>query len=196
MSRSGLRFFATRSGGCSHNLVEMRVEQDEIEQHTSELVGGGGPEGLEHLWIKGRLYIIAKALGTEAIVEHSATRADVFLPEHNLDLEYQRWNTDFLGRTAQQPSAAAAPPKSPLECVPNDMEHSPGLSDEMPASAGCAELALGPLTARHASEHTAQIPDVAPSVASTASTAQPPETQQPTQRKSWWSVLSSWLRQV
>lgn len=108
MSRSGLRFLAVRSGGCSHNLVEVQVKQSETEQDPSELVGGGGPEGVEHLWMKDRLYRIAKALGAEAVVEHSLTRADVFLPEHNLVLEYQRWNTDFLGRTAQRTSAGAA----------------------------------------------------------------------------------------
>lgn len=108
MSRSGLRFLAVRSGGCSHNLVEMRVGRDEVEQDPSKLVGGGGPEGQEHLWMKGRLFKIAQRLGAEAVVEHSLTRADVFLPEQNLVLEYQRWDTDFRGRTAQRSSAGAA----------------------------------------------------------------------------------------
>ncbi|MGN0094816.1 MAG: hypothetical protein ACI38U_02020 [Corynebacterium sp.] len=108
MSKSGLRFLAVRSGGCSHNLVEMRVERGEVEQDPSELVGGGGPEGDEHLWIKGRLFKIAQSLGAEAVVEHSLTRADVFLPGHNLVLEYQRWNTDFRERTAQRSSTGAA----------------------------------------------------------------------------------------
>jgi hypothetical protein len=108
MSRSGLRFLAVRSGGCSHNLVEMRMERGEVEQDPSVLVGGGGPEGDEHLWMKGRLFKIVQRLGAEAVVEHSLTRADVFLPEQNLVLEYQRWNTDFLRRTAQRSSAGAA----------------------------------------------------------------------------------------
>jgi len=108
MSRSELRFLAVRSGGCSHNLVEMRVERGEVEQDPSKLVGGGGPEGDEHLWMKGRLFKIAQTLGAAAVVEHSLTRADVFLPEHNLVLEYQRWNTDFLRRTAQRSSKGAA----------------------------------------------------------------------------------------
>lgn len=108
MSRSGLRFLAVRSGGCSHNLVEMRVERGEVEQDPSKLVGGGGPEGDEHLWMKGRLFKIAQVLGAAAVVEHSLTHADVFLPEHNLVLEYQRWNTDFLRRTAQRSSKGAA----------------------------------------------------------------------------------------
>lgn len=108
MSRSGLRFFSVRSGGCSHNLVEMRVEHDEMAQDPSTLVGGGGPEGVEHLWMKGRLYSIVKALGSEAVVEHSLTRADVFVPEHDLVLEYQRWNTDFVARTRQRTSSGAA----------------------------------------------------------------------------------------
>ncbi len=108
MSRSGLRFLAVRSGGCSHNLVEMRLERREVEQDPSDLVGGGGPEGHEHLWMKGRLFKIAQSLGAEAVVEHSLTRADVFLPGHNLVLEYQRWSTDFRGRTAQRSSTGAA----------------------------------------------------------------------------------------
>lgn len=108
MSQSGLRFLAVRSGGCSHNLVEMRVERREVEQDPSDLVGGGGPEGDEHLWMKGRLFKIVQSLGAEAVVEHSLTRADVFLPRHNLVLEYQRWNTDFRQRTAQRSSTGAA----------------------------------------------------------------------------------------
>ncbi|MBY4380377.1 hypothetical protein HQO24_00435 [Rhodococcus fascians] len=108
MSRSGLRFLAVRSGGCSHNLVEMRVERGEVEQDPSNLVGGGGPEGDEHRWMKGRLFKIAQSLGAEAVVEHSLTRADVFLPRHNLVLEYQRWSTDFPTRTAQRQATGAA----------------------------------------------------------------------------------------
>ncbi len=108
MSRSGLRFLAARSGGCSHNLVEMRVKRGEDEQDPSKLAKGGGPEGDEHLWMKGRLFKIAQRLGAKAVVEHSLTRADVFLPEHNLVLEYQRWDDDFSRRTAQRSSAGAA----------------------------------------------------------------------------------------
>lgn len=107
MSRSGLRFFAVRSGGCSHNLVEMPVGQDEVAQDPSKLAGGGGPEGEEHLWIKVRLFKIARKLGVQAVVEHSLTRADVFLPERKLVLEYQRWATDFRNRTAQRAAAGA-----------------------------------------------------------------------------------------
>lgn len=108
MSRSGLRFFAVRSGNCSHNLVEMPVGQDEVVQDPSKLAGGGGPEGKEHLWIKGRLFKIARKLGIPAVVEHSLTRADVFLPEQELVLEYQRWDTNFRYRTAQRAAAGAA----------------------------------------------------------------------------------------
>lgn len=108
MSRSGLRFLAVRSGGCSHNLVDMRVEPTDVAQDAAKLAGGGGPEGVEHLWIKGRLYKIAKSIGAEAVIEHSLTHADVLLPEHNLALEYQRWNTDFVTRTEQRTSAGAA----------------------------------------------------------------------------------------
>ncbi|WP_124106147.1 hypothetical protein [Kocuria tytonicola] len=108
MSASGLRFLAIRSGGCDHNQVEMPVSPGEIEQDPATLDGGGGPEGVEHLWIKGRLYRIAKTLGAMAVVEHSPTHGDVFLPEHDLVLEYQRWNTDFANRTLQRTTAGAA----------------------------------------------------------------------------------------
>lgn len=107
MSKSGLRFLAVRSGGCSHNLVEIPLERGEVEQDPSHLVGGGGPEGDEHLWMKGQLFKIARGLGLEAVIEHAPTRADVFLPEHHLALEYQRWDTDFHSRTAQRSSAGA-----------------------------------------------------------------------------------------
>ena len=107
MSQSGLRFLAVRSGGCSHNLIEMRVERGEVDQDPSDLAGGGGPEGDEHLWMKGRLFKIAQSLGANAVVEHSPTHADVFLPRQNLALEYQRWDTDFRGRTAQRSSTGA-----------------------------------------------------------------------------------------
>lgn len=349
MSRSGLRFLAARSGGCSHNLVEMRVEQSEIEQDPSELAGGGGPEGLEHLWFKGRLYSIAKVLGAEAVIEHSFTRADVFLPEHNLVLEYQRWNTDFRGRTAQrtsagadrtiwmfpwqppgappshahkafdqevfqnggiyvavlnkddrreaqrpwedasqertarlyasgsiavfdprrralvrtrlslatvlaqiisgdrvldqaailnkrtgrvakawvwalsddfacaraaheerrrpvppiidkdpqQPSEPPAPPEIQLEGrSTTEEEHSVSLSDDMPASAESAELALDPPATTQADHRSTPTPGVVPSVNSTASTVQSSKIQQPAPRRSWWSTFADWLRQV
>ncbi|GAB3619547.1 hypothetical protein GCM10027417_08070 [Glutamicibacter endophyticus] len=108
MSKSGLRFFAARSGNCSHNLVEIQVEQGEVEQDAANLVGGGGPEGNEHLWMKGRLLKIAQSLGAKAVVEHTPTRADVFLPDHDIALEYQRWNTNFARRTRQRALVGAA----------------------------------------------------------------------------------------
>lgn len=108
MRRSGLRFLAVRVGGCSHNLVATRVDRDDVEQDPHQLAGGGGPEGDEHLWMKATLFKIAQSLGAEAVVEHSLTRADVFLPGHDLALEYQRWNTDFLQRTEQRSSAGVA----------------------------------------------------------------------------------------
>lgn len=107
MSRSGLRFLAVRSGGCAHNLSALQIGRAEVEQDATKLEGGGGPEGDEHLWIKGRLYKIARALGAVAVVEDSLTYADVLLPEHDLALEYQRWNSDFAYRTAQRRLAGA-----------------------------------------------------------------------------------------
>lgn len=108
MSRSGLRFLAVRAGGCAHNTVEMPVLTDDVAQDPSVLVGGGGPEGDEHRWMKGRLFTIARRLGAPAVIEHSRTRADVFLPGHGLVLEYQRWRTDFRGRTEQRSSSGNA----------------------------------------------------------------------------------------
>lgn len=108
MSRSHLRFFAIRSGNCSHNLVDVATERIDVREDPPKLVGGGGPEGREHLWMKDRLAKIARSLGTEAVVEHTPTRADVYLPEHNLALEYQRWDTDVDARTTQRSLAGAA----------------------------------------------------------------------------------------
>lgn len=107
MNRSGLRFLAVRSGGCSHHLVELPVGEGEQEQDPSTLSGGGGPEGQEHLWIKGRLYKIARALKYEAVIEHSPTNADVFLPGPGLALEYQRWDTDFRSRSQSRSESGA-----------------------------------------------------------------------------------------
>jgi len=42
MSKSGLRFFAVRSGGCSHDLTQIPVDRGEEAQDPSTLVGGGG----------------------------------------------------------------------------------------------------------------------------------------------------------
>ncbi|MFD1376085.1 hypothetical protein ACFQ4U_07030 [Micrococcus antarcticus] len=107
MNKRGLRFLAVRSGGCSHNLVDMPVEPGELEQDPSTLEGGGGPEGNEHLWNKGRLLKIVQSLGAQAVLEHAPTRADVFLPDVNIALEYQRWDTDFQQRTEQRALAGA-----------------------------------------------------------------------------------------
>ncbi|WP_143244644.1 hypothetical protein [Agrococcus casei] len=108
MSGSGLRFFAAHRESCSHNLVNIPVGRGEIDQDPATLANGGGPEGQEHLWIKGRLHKIATSIGLEAVIEDSTTHADVFLPGPNLALEYQRWDTDFSGRTAARATTGGA----------------------------------------------------------------------------------------
>ena len=107
MSRSGLRFLAIRSGGCSHNLVKIPILDQDVEQDPATLVGDGGPEGDEHLWVKGRLFRIGRLLGLDPIEEDGRTRADVYLAKPGIALEYQRWDTDFTGRAAQRARAGA-----------------------------------------------------------------------------------------
>lgn len=107
MGKSGLRFLAANSGACSHNEVDISGQHQEVAQAPAT-PGGGGPEGGEHHWIKNRLYRIATKLGADAVVEHSPTHGDVFLPEHKIVLEYQRWDTNFTDRTRQRASAGVA----------------------------------------------------------------------------------------
>lgn len=109
MKASGLRFFAAMAGACDHYDTAMPVTPGDVEvdPFAEHLHGGGGPEGLEHLWMKGRLYGVARSLGLVAVVEDSYTRADVLLPDQNVALEYQRWDTDFGGRTRQREHAGA-----------------------------------------------------------------------------------------
>lgn len=107
MSRSGLRFFAIRSGGCSHNEVAIPVSDNDIERDASSMTDGGGPESDEHRWMKGRFFKIARALDLDAIIEHAPTHADVHLTDARLALEYQRWDTAFTGRTRARSIAGA-----------------------------------------------------------------------------------------
>ena len=108
MSRSGLRFFARRSGDCSHFVTGLPIESDEVKINPMAPGTGGGPEGDEHLWVKGRLYTIARTrLGEDPIVEESMTHADVFLARSKLVLEYQRWTTEFDKRSQARLQAGA-----------------------------------------------------------------------------------------
>lgn len=108
MSKSGLRFFARQSGSCSHFLTDLPIEPGEIEMAPSAPGTGGGPEGAEHLWVKGRLYTIAKkCLDEDPVVEESMTHGDVLLAKSGLVLEYQRWATDFEGRSRDRLKAGA-----------------------------------------------------------------------------------------
>lgn len=98
IARTGTRFLATRSGGCTHFEVK----------RTTAAAGGGGEETKEHDWVKGRLARIAQTVGLEAIIEESKTHADVYLPGPGIALEYQRVATDFSLRTMQRTLAGAA----------------------------------------------------------------------------------------
>ncbi|MCT2024474.1 hypothetical protein [Dermabacter hominis] len=109
MSKSGLRYFARKSGSCSHFLTDLPIEQGETEIDPTARGAGGGPEGAEHLWVKGRLYTIAKkCLDEDPVVEESTTHADVLLAKSGLVLEYQRWDTDFNGRSMARLEAGAS----------------------------------------------------------------------------------------
>lgn len=111
MSRSGLRFFANKTkNSCDHNQTRLPLEPDDVEINPwAPGAAGGGPESAEHLWVKGRLFTIAtKVLHQTAVVEESMTRADVYLPDAKIVLEYQRWATDFKKRSQQRRDAGAA----------------------------------------------------------------------------------------
>jgi len=108
---TGRRFFAVRPGSidCHHSQADRSIGRGDIKQEQPEPNRGGGPEGDEHQWIKKRLFSIAKKkLDSGAVLEHQPTKADIFLPNHNLAIEYQRWDTDFRTRTRQRESAGAA----------------------------------------------------------------------------------------
>ncbi len=108
MSKSGLRYFARKAGCCSHFLTNLPIEPGETEMEPTAPGTGGGPEGAEHLWVKGRLYTIAKkCLDEEPIVEESMTHGDVLLAKSGLVLEYQRWATNFKGRSRARLDAGA-----------------------------------------------------------------------------------------
>lgn len=110
MSKSGLRFFACRRGmgTCSHFTTDLPIMPGDEEVIPTAPGTGGGPEGAEHLWIKGRLATIArKRLHERVVVEESMTHADVYLPDRGLVLEYQRWDTDIAKRDQDRRDAGA-----------------------------------------------------------------------------------------
>lgn len=90
----GTRWLADRPGSdCSHTLTRPG--------------SGGGPMSAQHRWMQERLRRMCAALGQEAIPEHHATNADLYLPGVRLAIEVQRWPTDFAGRTAARERAGA-----------------------------------------------------------------------------------------
>lgn len=100
IARTGTRFLATRSGGCTHFEVKPPVPEASA--------GGGGAETKEHDWVKGRLARVAASVNLEAIIEDARTRADVYLPGPKIALEYQRVATDFDLRTRMRRAAGAS----------------------------------------------------------------------------------------
>jgi hypothetical protein len=91
---TGLRFLAAMPDlACRHGLARPDL--------------GGGPMSEEHQWLQGRLYVILRPLLKKVfpssdippIIEHSETRADVYVAQAKLALEVQRWPTDFQERT-------------------------------------------------------------------------------------------------
>ena len=94
----GTRWLAARPGSfsCDHNNVPL-----------IRPTGGGGPETDEHLWMKARIARVCRILGYEAVIEHQPTRADVFLPDSKIAIEYQRWDTKFDKRNLDRSHAGA-----------------------------------------------------------------------------------------
>jgi hypothetical protein len=68
--------------------------------HWSDRGEGGGPESVQHEWMKLRLTRIAKMLGYTATPEHAPTHADVFVHDVSFCLEVQLKPTQFRQRTA------------------------------------------------------------------------------------------------
>lgn len=60
---------------------------------------GGGPESLQHQWLKSHLVEIASRHGYTATPEHYPTRADVYVEEPAYCLEVQLVPTNFAQRT-------------------------------------------------------------------------------------------------
>lgn len=89
---------------CKDDVVEISTDPASVRPHGL----GGGPEGPEHKWVKRRLARIVESLDLEAIVEHTPTHGDVYLPESGIVLEYQRWNTALRERTRSRTLAGAA----------------------------------------------------------------------------------------
>jgi hypothetical protein len=67
--------------------------------HWSAHGQGGGPESLQHEWMKLRLVRIVTMLGYTATPEHAPTHADVFVDEVSYCLEVQLHPTQFRKRT-------------------------------------------------------------------------------------------------
>lgn len=107
MRKSGHRFFAIRTGYCTHNEVPLQTQADDVSIDAAPPLGGGGLESDEHTWVKSRFFRICRTLGVESIIEDQATHADVYVPSIKLALEYQRWNTNFIGRTQARATAGA-----------------------------------------------------------------------------------------
>jgi hypothetical protein len=75
--------------------------------HWSARGEGGGPESVQHEWMKLRLARIAKMLGYTATPEHVPSHADVFVHDVSFCLEVQLNPTRFRQRTAARQAKGA-----------------------------------------------------------------------------------------
>ena len=90
----GTRFLKDRQGSkCAHVFAQPEK--------------GGGPVSAEHRWVQARIAKICDALGYRAIPEHYPSYADVYLPDLDFAIEYQRWKTDVSKRDAARRSVGA-----------------------------------------------------------------------------------------
>lgn len=101
LGATGTRFFATKPGTtCTHTWKPTHPTNERSRF-------GGGPEGDEHKWVKERLGRIGAELGLELVAEDTTSHGDVFLLGPQIVIEYQRWNTDFEGRSRARYEAGA-----------------------------------------------------------------------------------------
>lgn len=85
--KTGTRFLRNRPGtlDCGHAFARGQ---------------GGGPPSPEHRWLQQRLAMLCADLGYDAIQEHYASRADVWVESAPpLAIEVQRVNTNFSDRS-------------------------------------------------------------------------------------------------
>jgi len=91
----GTRWLANSRGQSCDHVFHAPIQPPVV----NGVGGGGGPMSAQHLWFQHRLVTVCNSMEYEAILEHSLTFADVYVPKAKYCLEVQRWPTDFLHRT-------------------------------------------------------------------------------------------------